>query len=416
MADQKKAPPANVDELKARLGLVKKPDAAPQAKPGSAGQARQGAPGAGIPGPGVPPGFKPPPGVSPPPFLQQQKKAADMHRDPFAKDIASDYARQSLVEGPKKEDMAISIDDQKKVAKKMRIFTVALCVVVGFIAMALGMVWGRGISSRLIYNKSVEDGQILYQSLEYSSQRLSYIRTKLVGAQSKANQSRTVDFALIEELRKLVKAQGCEGAGKGEGNEKCVLRLADLANRSYQIYKPDIVQLLFTYSSQWNDFLIKLDDHVVRTENDKPALEKTGAKVEALFKPEYGYALVFTRKMDTNWNQEFLFGNIAVVAKFVTDKENMVSSMELQGGPGYPTIEKQLYQTGDLGAEPESWVVPLGQESLQGVIALQQISHFVDYQTRLQKLIELGNSMDQNQKALLISIGEIASLDKQFAF
>jgi hypothetical protein len=414
LADQKKAPPANVDELKARLGLIKKPEAAPQARPGAAGQARQAGPGAGIPGPGVPPGLKPPPGVSPPPFLQAQKKAADMHRDPFAKDIASDYTRQSLTEGPKTEDMAISIDDQKKVARKMRTVTIVICVVVGLIAMALGMVWGRGISSRLIYNKSVEDGKLLYDVLQYSSQRLSFIKTKLVSAQSKANQSRTVDFVLINELKAIVKAQGCEG--KGDVNEKCVLRLADLANRSYQIYKPDIVQLLFTYSSQWNDFLIRLDDHVVRTLNDKPALEKTGAKVEALFKPEYGYGLVFTRKMDTNWNQEFLFGNIAVVAKYVTDDQGMVKTMELQGGPGYPTIEKQLYQTGDMGAEPETWVIPLGQESLQGVIAFQQISHFIDYQTRLQKLIELGNSMDQNQKALLISIGEIASLDKQFAF
>ena len=411
MADQKKAPPANVDELKARLGLVKKQEAAPQGKPGAAAQARQAAPGVG-----VPPGLKPPPGVSPPPFLQAQKKAADMHRDPFAKDIAVDYTRQSLVEGPKKEDLAISIDDQKRVARKMRILTIVICVVVGLVAMLLGMVWGRGISSRLIYNKSVEDGKMLYDVLQYSSQRLSSIKTKLVSAQTKANQTRTVDFAVIDELKKIVKAQGCEGEGKVEGNEKCVLRLADLANRSYQIYKPDIVQLLFTYSSQWNDFFIKLDDHVVRTLNDKPALEKTGAKVEALFKPEYGYGLVFSRKMDTNWNQEFLFGNIAVVARYVTDTEGMVKTMELQGGPGYPTIEKQLYQTGDMGAEPESWVIPLGQESLQGVIALQQISHFVDYQTRLQRIIELGNSMDQNQKALLISIGEIASLDKQFAF
>jgi hypothetical protein len=88
----------------------------------------------------------------------------------------------------------------------------------------------------------------------------------------------------------------------------------------------------------------------------------------------------------------------------------------MQGGTGWPTVDKQIYLTGDLSAEPEAWVIPMGQESKELVLIREQLSHFVEYQVRLQGMIDLANAMDQNQKSLLITIGEIASLDKQFAF
>lgn len=406
MADQKKAPPANVDELKARLGLVKKPDAG-QAKPGAA-QLKPGAP-AGA-GPALP-GIKPPPGVAPPPFLQPQKKAADMHRDPFAKEVGTEYVRQSLVEGPKKEDLAVSIEDQKKIQSRARVMTIMVSVAVGIGCLLAGMFWGRGFSSRLIYNRSVDDGIVLYDILQFSSKTLTNVRTKLVSAQQKANQKREADFALAKELKTFAKAQGCVTEGD---NETCVLRLAELANRSYNIYKPDIVQLLFTYSSQWNDFFGLLEDHASRTKNDQPALEQTAKTIEKVFMADYG--VVFVSRTDPSTEMPVIYGNLAIIAGPVMSKEGQVSGFSLQGAKGYPTVDKSLYTTGDLAAEPENWVVPLGPESKEGVIAMQQISHFVDYQRRLQTMIELANQMDQNQKALLMSLGEIASLDKQFAF
>jgi hypothetical protein len=406
VADQKKAPPANVDELKARLGLVKKPDAG-QAKPG-AGPAKPAAPAMG--GPALP-GIKPPPGVAPPPFLQPQKKAADMHRDPFAKDVGTEYVRQSLVEGPKKDDLAVSIDDQKKIQSRARVMTIIVAVAVGIAGLLVGMFWGRGFSSRLIYNRSVDDGIVLYDVLQYSSKMLSSVRTKLVSAQQKANQKREADFVMVKELKTFAKAQGCETEGE---NETCVLRLADLANRSYNIYKPDIVQLLFTYSSQWNDLFELLEEHATRTKNDQPALEQTAKTVEKLFSADYG--IIFTSKTDPQTEMPVIYGNLGIITAPIMSKEGQVKGFQIQGGTGYPSVEKDLYNTGDLAAEPENWIMPLGPESLEGVIAMQKISHFVEYQRRLQAMIELANQMDQNQKALLMSLGEIASLDKQFAF
>jgi len=406
VADQKKAPPANVDELKARLGLVKKPGAA-QARPGGA-QANPAAPG--MAGPGLP-GMKPPPGVAPPPFLQPQKKAADMHRDPFAREVGTEYVRQSLVDGPRRDDQAVSIEDQKKIQSRARNLTIIISIAVGIGCLLAGMFWGRGFSSRLIYNLSVDDGILLYDIVQYSSKSLSNVRTRLVSSQQKANQKREADFVQAKALKDFAKAEGCVTEGE---NETCVLRLADLANRSYNIYKPDIVQLLFTYASQWNDLFKLLEEHATRTKNDQAALELTAKTVEKIFMADYG--LVFTSRTDPGTEMPVIYGNLAIIAAPIMSKEGQVSGFQLQGGTGYPTVDKNLYVSGDLAAEPENWVVPLGPESKEGVIAMQQIVHFVEYQRRLQVMIELANQMDQNQKALLMSLGEIASLDKQFAF
>jgi hypothetical protein len=275
----------------------------------------------------------------------------------------------------------------------------------------VGVFWGRGFSSRLIYNRSVEDGKALYETIRFSSKMLSEVRTKLVSAQTKASKDRQADYVINDKLKEFVKSQGCVKEGE---KETCILRLVDLANRSYNIYKADIVAMLFTYSSQWNDLLKKIDDHVVRTKNDQPALDEAKKRIEKLAGIDYG--IVFTKRQDNNLNMEAIIGNLAVIAGTNYSKEDVVTGFKMQGGPGYPTIDKQIYLAGDLTAEPEAWVIPMGQESKELVLLKGQISQFVEYQIRLQSLIDLANAMDQNQKSLLITIGEIASLDKQFAF
>jgi hypothetical protein len=282
---------------------------------------------------------------------------------------------------------------------------------VGIGCLLAGMFWGRGFSSRLIYNRSVDDGIVLYSILEYSSKTLTNVRTKLVSAQQKANSKREADFVMAKDLKTLAKSEACVTEGE---EELCVLRLADLANRSYNIYKPDIVQLLFTYSSQWNDMFNLLEEHATRTKNDQPALEQTAKTIEKMFSADYG--VIFTSKTDPQTEMPVIYGNLAIISAPVMSKDGQVKGFQLQGGTGYPSVEKELYNAGDISAEPENWVIPLGPESLEGVIAMQKISHFVEYQKRLQVMIELANQMDQNQKALLMSLGEIASLDKQFAF
>ncbi|MFH1436369.1 MAG: hypothetical protein ABIJ56_11680 [Pseudomonadota bacterium] len=406
MADEKKKPPSNVEELKARLGLLKKPDKTSR-PPGSAGHI----PVPGIPGGGHVPGVQPP-GLSPPPFLQQQQKPpVDSRRDPFSKDAGTEYIRQSLLEGPKAEDMAVSVDDQKKIAARSRNLTIAVAVAVGIACLLAGMFWGRGFSSRLIYNRSVDDGIDLYDIVQHSSKTLSEVKTKMVGAQQKAGKNREPDYALMNEMKELFKSQACKQVE--EGKEICVLRLADLANRSYNIYKPDIVQTLFTYASQWNDLLSLMKEHATRTKNDQPALDLAKSKIEGLISTDYG--VVFNSQRDPGTEQVTVYGNLAVIAAPIMGEGGMVTGFQMQGGVGYPAVEKQLYSSGDLAAAPETWMVPLGPGSKEGVLAKAQIDHFIEYQKRLQIMIDLANQMDQNQKSLLISIGEIASLDKQFA-
>ena len=415
MADEKKKPPSNVDELKARLGLLKKPDKISK-PPG---------PGRPIPAPGFPGGQAPvpggqapvpgvqPPGVSPPPFLQEQqrKAAVDVHRDPFAREAGTEYVRQSLIEGPKAEDLSVSIDDQKKIAARFRNLTIAVAAAVGIICLLLGVFWGRGFSSRLIYNRSVDDGIDLYDIVQHSSKTLSGIKTRMVSAQQKARKNREADYVLMSDMRKLYKSQACQQ--EEGGREICVLRLSELANRSYNIYKPDIVQTLFTYSSQWNELFMRMKEHALRTKNDKPALDAAKGKIETLIKTDYG--VVFNSQRDPGTDQVTVYGNLAIIAAPIIGEEGTVTGFQMQGGVGWPAIEKQLYSTGDLAAAPETWMVPLGPASKEGIMAKAQIDHFIEYQKRLQIMIDLTNQMDQNQKSLLISIGEIASLDKQFA-
>ena len=395
MADEKKKPPSNVEELKARLGLLKKPDKT--SKPPGPG---------GVPVPGVQP-----PGLSPPPFLQQQKPVVDASRDPFSKDAGTEYVRQSLLDGPKAEDMAVSIHDQKRIAARSRNLTIAIAAAVGIVCLLAGMFWGRGFSSRLIYNRSVDDGIDLYDIIQHSSKALSNIKTKMVGAQQKAGKNREPDYVLMKEMKELYKSQACKQVE--EGKEICVLRLADLANRSYNIYKPDIVQTLFTYASQWNELLYLMKEHAARTKNDKSALDLAKGKIEMLVQTDYG--VVFNSQRDPGTDQVTVFGNLAIIAAPIMGEGGTVTGFQMQGGTGYPTVEKQLYSSGDMAAEPEKWMVPLGPGSKEGVMAKAQIDHFIEYQKRLQIMIDLTTQMDQNQKSLLISIGEIASLDKQFA-
>ena len=106
MADDKKKPAgADIDDLKARLGLKK----------GEAGGAQPGAPGS-PPGVGGPPGMGAPPGIgpggaAPPPAFMQQQRQVDVTKDPFAPSVGTEVKRPSLIGESRPSQMTVSVSN-----------------------------------------------------------------------------------------------------------------------------------------------------------------------------------------------------------------------------------------------------------------------------------------------------------------
>ena len=120
MADDKKKPAgADIDDLKARLGLK---------KPGEGQPAAPAPPGMGGP-PGVAPG-----GAPPPAFMQQPQKPADVTKDPFAPQLGTEVQRPSLVGETRPSMETVSAEDQKAAGKRNALITAVVAILLPWLA------------------------------------------------------------------------------------------------------------------------------------------------------------------------------------------------------------------------------------------------------------------------------------------
>lgn len=383
MADEKKKPAgADIDDLKARLGL-KKP---------AGGGAQPAVPAP--PGLGAPPGVGPA-GAPPPAFMQQPRKQVDVTKDPFAPQLGAEVQRPSLVGETRPSLETVSAEDQKASAKRSALITTAvalLCIAVGF---GIGTMLGNGCSQRKLRNLAVADGSDLYGLVQNGSKKLAEMKKAVVSAQAKAAKME-YDAASVAKLDEHTKKDNPPPIG-----------LSEVAKRNYQIYTGETVPVLFTYTNNWLELYRLVRQHVARSENDKQALEAWKGKFEKVANSHYGIILA---KEPFGEEAQALVGNLVLVAQ---PFDPSVQEYPIQFDEGTPVSEDlkpgvYLEGSGDIAAEPEKWILPLGNLSK---LRLEEKAkkRFESYNGRLKDIFDLVEAMEKNQQFLINQLGTIAA-------
>ena len=389
MADDKKKPAgADIDDLKARLGLK---------KPGEGG-AQPAAPAP--PGLGAPPGMGAPPGVAPggappPAFMQQPQKPVDVTKDPFAAQLGAEVNRPSLVGEARPSLETVSAEDQKASARRGALITSAvaiLCIAMGF---GIGTMLGNGCSQRKLRNLAVADGNDLYGLVQNGSKKLAEMKKSVVASQGKAAKMEFAAGALAK-LKDHTKKDNPPPMG-----------LSEVAKRNYQIYRGETVPVLFTYTSSWQELYRLVRQHVARSENDKKALAAWKGKFEKVANTNYGIIL---SKEPFGEEAQAVVGNLVLVTQ---PFDPSVTEYMIQFDEGTPVSEDfkpgvYLEGAGDIAAEPEKWILPLGNLSK---LRLEEKAkkRFESYNGRLKDIFDLVEAMEKNQQFLINQLGTIAA-------
>ncbi|MBW2260339.1 MAG: hypothetical protein JRG91_00080 [Deltaproteobacteria bacterium] len=389
MADDKKKPAgADIDDLKARLGLK---------KPG-AGGAQPAAPAP--PGFGPPPGMGAPPGVAPggappPAFMQQPQKPVDVTKDPFAPQLGVEVQRPSLVGETRPSLETVSAEDQKASAKRNALITAVvaiMCIAVGF---GIGSMLGNGCSQRKLRQLAVADGSDLYGLVQNGSKKLAEMKKAVVASRGKAAKME-FDAASIAKLKDHTKKDNPPPMG-----------LSEVAKRNYQIYTGETVPVLFTYTSSWQELYRLVRQHVARSENDRKALKAWKGKFEKVASSNYGIIL---SKEPFGEEAQALVGNLVLVTQ---PFDPSVMEYQIQFDVGTPVSEDfkpavYLEGSGDIAEEPAKWIMPLGNLSK---LRLEEKAkkRFESYNVRLMDIFDLIEAMEKNQQFLINQLGTIAA-------
>jgi hypothetical protein len=387
VADDKKKPAgADIDDLKARLGLK---------KPGEGQPAAPAPPGMGAPpGVGGPPGVAPG-GAPPPAFMQQPQKPADVTKDPFAPQLGTEVQRPSLVGETRPSMETVSAEDQKAAGKRNALITAVvaiLCVAVGF---GIGTMLGNGCSQRKLRNLAVADGNDLYGLVQNGSKKLAEMKKAVVAAQGKAAKME-YDADAVAKLKDHTKK-----------DNPAPISLSEVAKRNYQIYTGETVPVLFTYTSSWQELYRLVRQHVARSENDRDSLKAWKGKFEKVANSNYGIIL---SKEPFGEEAQALVGNLVLVTQ---PFDPSVEKYQIQFDVGTPVSEDfnpavYLEGAGDIAAEPEGWILPLGNLSK---LRLEEKAkkRFESYNGRLKDIFELIEGMEKNQQFLINQLGTIAA-------
>lgn len=338
----------------------------------------------------------PPAGAPPPAFMQEQQKPkqVDVTKDPFAPQLGKEMQRPSLLGEQRPSQEAISAADQKAATKRTAIYTVVialLCIGVGF---AIGTILGNGCSQRKLRKLAVQDGNDLYGYIQDGSKKLADMKKQITAAQSKASKME-YDPAAIKALDEHTKKDNPPPIG-----------LSEIAKRNYQIYTGETVPVLFTYANSWQQLYALTRTHVARSENDSDALENWKGKFETLAKNHYG--IVF-QTSDFGENKAVVGNLVLVTSPFDPAQEEYQIQYD-EGTPVSEDLNPKVYMvgSGDLSAEPESWIMPLGDMSK---LRLEEKAkkRFESYGQRMTEILELIQSMEKNQQFLINQLGTIAA-------
>jgi hypothetical protein len=336
------------------------------------------------------------PGAAPPPaFMQQPRRPVDVTKDPFAPQLGAEVHRPSLVGETRPSLETVSAEDQKAASKRNAAVTIVvalLCVSVGF---GIGTMLGNGCSQRKLRTLAVQDGSDLYGIVQNGSKKLAEIKKAATAAQAKAAKME-YDKDSIAKLKDQTKK-----------DSPAPISLSEIAARNYQIYTGETVPVLFTYTDAWQKLYEQVRSHVARSENDEEALLAWKGKFEKIASSNYG--VIFTKE-PFGEGPSAIAGNLVLVTQ---PFDPSISKYSIQFDEGTPvsldfTPEIYLEGAGDLSAEPEKWIVPLGGLSK---LRLEEKAkkRWESYGERLAGIIETIDAMEKNQQFLINQLGTIAA-------
>lgn len=389
MADEKKKPAgADIDDLKARLGL-KKPGEGAHAKPG----AQVGAPGAI----GAPPGMGPRPvvpGPAAPPPAFMQPRPVDVTKDPFAAQMGGQIQRPSLIGEHRPSELAVTAEDQKAISRRNVVVTAVVAVLCVGAGLAFGMMAGSGCSQRKLLDLAIQDGNDLYGIVNDSSKKLSEMKKVVVSAQAKAAQME-YDPNTTARLQDMTKK-----------DSPPPILLNQIAVRNYQLYTGETVPTLFTYAASWLRLYDLVHTHVLYSENDTDALKGWKGKFDKLVNQQYG--VIFMK--EPYGEVQAVSANLVLVTEPFDPSVKEYKIQFDEGMPVSPDLSPEVFieGAGDLSAEPEKWIMPIGGLSK---LRLEEKAkkRFENYQMRLKEIVELIDSMEKNQQYLINQLGTIAA-------
>ena len=409
MADK----PTKKRDLRARLGRTITPktkggesSAAPPAGGGAVPPPTLGgAPPAGATPP--PAGVTPPPsgvaapppsigakkasgGLAPPPFAQAAAPVAAEPADPFAAAAAA----------PQQQVVRLEFDDRPvedaEVGRKQR-FRLLLVAAVVLVA-GLGVGWGLGgmLERRDLYNRTVRDGQDIYNTVNEASQTVNAaqrhvdaIVTAAAGNQAEGT-APAVNYEAIEALRALEKPFDATA----------------FTTKNYGAFMPNTVNDLFTYMMNVQKLWDMFNSLAATTlaEAHRQELDRTAQETAEGASTLYG--AVISRTEDGR-----LGGSLAFLS--IEETEGAEPRVLARGTRGGQAREFQVFTGGEdqeVTSAPE-YVMLIDGASSRGVLA-EQTGAFGRF---LQQIRELKMLIDQTveiQGRLLQALGEVARLEE----
>jgi len=414
LSDSKK-PGADIDDLKAKLGLG---GAAPQQQQGGVpapaglpGAPAPGAPAHGAPVPGAPAGVPAPsvpqagggaqaaPGGAPaPPFVQEQQqaeKAAAAARDPFAATPEAQFRISQMPSPASYQDDGVPVSDAE-VGKSRKLLYIVLiaCAIPIF---GFGYYCGISFRSRLAYNLAIIDGRGVRATVKRVAKVFDGLHPQITQAHEKSTikGGRKFDSQHIEYISANIK--------------KNPFPPDVFSSKNYKVFEPMIVQNLFMYYNNWNILYERLKLHVGKTKNDQKAIEDAHENVKKLMQTHFGTVFQMFQGQLVS----------AIVILGASGEKKGKPTYEIQSKTGsYPT-ERLLYmaeQEEPVWQEPEKWVVPVDDRSRAGILSKASQSHFNEYASRLQQMAIQMKDMGETQRSLVSGLDEISQLETKFVF
>lgn len=402
MAEQ---PTKKKRDLRARLGrtITPKTGGGPAAPPGGPVRPPQfggdGGPAAAKPLGGVTP---PPAGVAaPPPGIGVAPPTRDVAPPPFGASpaaVAPSDPFAAAAAAPKQQVVRLEFDDKPvedaEVGRKRRfvVFVVAAVVLVA----GLGVGWGAGamLERRALYNRTVRDGQTIYQTVNEASETVSAAQRHIdtIVRSAAGNQAEgtapQVNYDAIEALRALEKPFDASA----------------FTTKNYSAFQPNTVNDLFTYMMNvqqlWNQFRVLAAQTLPEARREE--LNRTAQATGEVAQTQFGAVL------SRNENGQ-LGGSLAFLSIEEGDGGLRVIARATRGGHGR---EFQVYtgRNQEVGSSPE-YVMLIDGATSRGVLA-EQTGEFGRFFQQIRDLDRLIDQTVEIQGRLLQALGEVARLEE----
>ena len=325
----------------------------------------------------------PPGSIAPPPFMQQPAQPS-RPSDPFAISAPAVQVQEVRIVLDEKP-----VDDRE--AGRSRRMAYIITVAISLVALVIGYGSGSTMTDRVMRNKAIRDAREINVGVTKSAKALALLQKRVNDALTLAGREKRVDFEGLAALRMLKKP----------------LDASVFSRRSYILFEPSIVDKLFDYYNNVNLLWSQVQGHLVKSNNDRAALEQAATEAEAFTSRNYG--VVFTQDGDGQ-----VLGALVVLDAPILQGDQ-IKGWKVKPDTGQASVPRDAYETGDLTANGlfAKIVIPINPQA-KGALLPQSLSALREYLQRVQAIRELAEQTVGIQGELLRKLNEIASLDELF--